>query len=232
MAYYKRKSYKKRSYKKKNFSRFNLYKHRSSKSQAYQIYKLNKKVNYIERKTKPEIDIYNMSMFSNPVELTANNVSSRYYTITPSDDIKGNLMRLQNLQVWGNLNSTSTDNFTAYMRILIVQQKVSDQAILTNILYKPNDILMCKSPLINGFSQTSRLLYDKLYKIDSDNSGTNFKIKLKNLMNIRKRETPLSEVKWDGLISVYVYMISNSAMTVNNVIFGRLAYIDEGGKND
>lgn len=47
--------YAKRYYKKKStFSKYNTYKNRSAKSQAYQIYQLNKKVNRIEAKTRPE----------------------------------------------------------------------------------------------------------------------------------------------------------------------------------
>lgn len=47
--------YRRKRYTKKTFSKSNLYKHKSPKSQALQIYKLNKKVNSIERLTKPEI---------------------------------------------------------------------------------------------------------------------------------------------------------------------------------
>lgn len=47
-----------RRYKKRTFSRYNTYKYRSSKAQAYQIYKLNKKVNHVYKMTKPEIQIY------------------------------------------------------------------------------------------------------------------------------------------------------------------------------
>lgn len=59
MAY--KKSYKKkRSYgKKKTFTKKNLYTHKTAKNQATQIYRLNKKVNAIERRTKPEIKVIN-----------------------------------------------------------------------------------------------------------------------------------------------------------------------------
>ena len=44
-------------YKRKGYSMYKLYKSRSSGDQARQIYGLNKKLKYIERKTRPEINI-------------------------------------------------------------------------------------------------------------------------------------------------------------------------------
>ena len=42
---------------KTTFSKYSTYKNRSSKAQAYQIYRLNKKINWIQKRTKPETNI-------------------------------------------------------------------------------------------------------------------------------------------------------------------------------
>ena len=57
--YYRKKKFTKKS---KTFSKYNLYKRRSAKSQAYQIGKLNKKVNSIYRRVKPDILRYEPSV--------------------------------------------------------------------------------------------------------------------------------------------------------------------------
>lgn len=56
--YYKNTKKNFKNYKRGKFSKSNLYKHRTSKQQATQIYRLNKKVNHIEKMTKPEMQIY------------------------------------------------------------------------------------------------------------------------------------------------------------------------------
>lgn len=57
MPYYrKRRFYRKRRYNnKRKFSRYTTYKNRGSKAQAAQIYALNRRINRIESRTKPEI---------------------------------------------------------------------------------------------------------------------------------------------------------------------------------
>lgn len=51
---WKRRYYKRRYYKKKTLTRGNIFKNKNAKSQAKQIYAINKKINYIEKKTRPE----------------------------------------------------------------------------------------------------------------------------------------------------------------------------------
>lgn len=53
------KRYYKRKLRQRTFTRFNTYKNRSSKSQAYQIYRLNKKVENLRASTKPELKEWN-----------------------------------------------------------------------------------------------------------------------------------------------------------------------------
>lgn len=54
----KQKKYYNRKRKNYKFSKYNTYKHRSAKSQANQIYRLNKKVNSIYKQVKPDIQYF------------------------------------------------------------------------------------------------------------------------------------------------------------------------------
>lgn len=67
--------YRKRSYRKKTLRKGNIFKNKSAKSQAKQIYALNKKINYIERKTKPET-LVKQCVFVNQLFTTDGNVGS------------------------------------------------------------------------------------------------------------------------------------------------------------
>lgn len=241
MAYRKYNTYykKKYGYRKKKFTKFNLYKNRSSKSQAYQIYNLNKKINMIEKKTKPEIkpDFINVFNLSN-LTPAANAVLKRTYNFDFSSVIKGNLLRLQNICLYGNFNaydnnSSDTTTYTTYLRLIIVQAKTGGQAPPTELLQNYNDMTFTRSPLCQGFSQTVKLIYDKLYYITNDRNSRNIKVNLKKrLDNIRRRlvdnSDPANPVyEYDGNLYAYAYIGNTNGSKITFNLNSKIMYVDE-----
>lgn len=78
----KQKKYYNRKRKNYKFSKYNTYKHRSAKSQANQIYRLNKKVNNIYKSVKPDIQYFDTKPVdvSEPIT-TAKNGLIKYTTM-------------------------------------------------------------------------------------------------------------------------------------------------------
>lgn len=235
MVFYKRyyKNTKKnfKNYKRTKFSKFNLYTHRSSKNQAKQIYNLNKKINKIEKLTKPEVDQRNGNILYSDVVLSAGNTAIKQTWTTSFSDMLGNLLRIQSFNVFGNINSSETSNFTGYMRLVIVQQKNNNQDFPDDVLLYNSDLSLVRSPYFKGFSQTVRLIYNKVYIINNDKNSANLNIKLNKLNNIRRFKVG-DDWKYDGLIKVYAYFVSSKGITITPTINFKLSYIDEGGNND
>ena len=233
MAFY-RKSYRRRKYTaRKTFKKSNLYAHKSAKAQAGQIYKLNKKINYIERKTKPEVKIEHTELFNTGAEsMNAGNVQLKEYTYNLSSLLKGDLMRLQNLYIWGTLyaresesGSTYDEVFSLFFRIIVLQQRVAGQEFPTHPIQNAGIDFM-NSPYIDGFSQGDKILADRKYYINNSHNCKNFKISIKKLSNLRKRLLNLNTV-YDGNIKVYVFIGAPNGCLLRTVMHSKLAYIDE-----
>lgn len=136
---------------KKSYSMYKLYKNRSSGAQARQIYGLNKKLKYIQRRTRPEINIAplvsttmrsdqgtpiytgsQVKLFS--LQLT-NIVSADAPATAGYARIEGRFARIQNITIKGTFSyysaSAGLDVVTdlqrqpAYARIVIYQTKAS-----------------------------------------------------------------------------------------------------------
>ncbi|UPW41443.1 capsid protein [Dipodfec virus UA23Rod_4953] len=129
---------------KRSFSSFNLYKRRTSKAQAYQIYRLNKKINRIQNRTKPEVKIAPLvqSTFTTPT--TANTSRSSGYILTnfvseetsvvPAGYVKinGRFARMQSMKITGTFTYTKAiasnldmQRMPCYLRIVIVQLRAA-----------------------------------------------------------------------------------------------------------
>lgn len=233
MAFY-RKSYRRRKYAaRKTFKKSNLYAHKSAKAQAGQIYKLNKKINYIERKTKPEIKLEHTELFNAGIEtMVGGNVQLKDYTYNLSSLLKGDLMRLQNLYLWGTMYareneaaSTYDEVFSLFFRIIVLQQRVAGQEFPAHPIQNAGFDFM-NSPYIDGFSQGDKVLADRKYYINNSKNCRNFKIKIGRLSNLRKRMLNLNPV-YDGNIKVYVFIGCTNGCSLKFLMHSKLAYIDE-----
>ena len=100
------------------FSKYSTYKNRTSKAQAYQIYRLNKKINYIQNRTKPEVKIAPLmqqsintavvNTASRPDGIVLTNFVNEDATEVPAGSVKinGRFARMQSLKIAGTLPYT------------------------------------------------------------------------------------------------------------------------------
>lgn len=197
-------------YKKTTFSKFNTYKNRSAKSQAYQIYALNKKVNRIEAKTKPEFKTGRRDAF---LTLNSNHTASTLWNhglamVTSTDGInlhdesiqKGLFCRICGLTVWGNIervdvNATHTAGF---VRLIIVQFRQCRQDSLTmgDIFSGYQEATMTstimKEPFKDHIGASVKIIANKLYKLNNnDINNVPFKISIpaRRLLNFAENST-------------------------------------------
>lgn len=197
------------------FTRYNTYKNRSAKAQAYQIYSLNKKLNKIERRTKPEFKtaLFNDAMTMN----TAADASfqSTVYRIMKhpvgsdtfnfANQIDGLSCRLINLKCWGYLqkNAAATSN-QAYIRLVFAQVSKSRGAnFLMNDCfenYTDNTATpsIIKAPLKDEITGTMRIIKNKIIRMPTDLTHiVNFRFNVKlpyNYMNSRSDEVNKGEI--------------------------------------
>lgn len=145
-------------YKRKGYSMYKLYKNRSSAAQSRQIYGLNKKLERIQRLTKPEINIaplVSRSLSSNlgipvfsgsnvkyfdPVQLT-NLISADATAQGGYARLEGRFARIQNITIKGTFSYLNAVDVTdvqrqpAYARIVIFQTKTTrgDQLTVNDV---------------------------------------------------------------------------------------------------
>lgn len=178
---YRRRTYgKKKFYKKRTFSRFNTYRHRSSKAQAYQIYKLNKKLNYVYKMNKPEIQIYTDDTNNNgtphfDINLTTSEVQGYKTGITEvitknNGCFNGHYARIKDVTITGTLEYIGNPNETAQtqicgLRLIFFRLKAdtydppSRTDVMKVVYNKPNNYYL-NSPLEPGFSTRYKLVKD------------------------------------------------------------------------
>lgn len=116
-----RKKYTKRVYKgSKALKKSNIFKNKSSEAQANQIYKLNKKVNYIQKTTAPEITRYQDNIFNVHFKTDDEQAITHKNGVIPlfkdnilkEDNPKhisicGDFIRMRYLQLYGVFDATS-----------------------------------------------------------------------------------------------------------------------------
>ena len=146
-------------YKRKNYSMYKLYKNRSSGAQARQIYGLNKKLKWIQQRTRPEINIAPLVQntlrsdqgttvysgahvkYFGPISLT-NLISQDATAQTGFARLEGRFARIQNITIKGTFTylngsvgaAVTIDDLQrqpAYARIVIFQTKTTRSDDLT-----------------------------------------------------------------------------------------------------
>lgn len=208
MPIYGRKYYRRRTnYKKKSnkrmFSRFNTYKNRSSKAQAYQIYKLNKRVSSIQKATKPETqvrysDIYTAFNQTNSFSTTdADDTKALVFPVIPPRDfvnLQGRLARIKSIKVYGSFHSSYELVYPASVRLIFLQCKSVKIGLPTNgelISFTPHDnAAFEKGPLRSGITSSYRILKTKTIRLTQPQiRHKTFKISLKKVYNWRTEGT-------------------------------------------
>lgn len=201
--YYKRRTNYKKKSNKKTFSRFNTYKNRSAKAQAYQIYKLNKRVSAIQKATKPETqvrygDVYTAFNQTNSFSTLPNySTTAKIFPIIPPRDfvnLQGRLARIKSIKVYGSFHSAYDLVYPAVLRLIFLQCKSMKIGIPLEselIAYTPNNNAdFERGPLRTGITSNYRILKTKTIKLTQPQMRhKTFKISLKKVYNWRTEGT-------------------------------------------
>lgn len=177
----------------RKLTKTNIYLNKSARSQATQIAALNRKINYISRRDKPETKVYNAPQ---PISgsFTSDSITNTY-TIqlmqppargVEDNNIVGDKINLLSvsLNLYAEYYNTSntgyhnTESSGGIVRIIALQVKnnIGSSPALPSI----NNILqyasttgstytaMSASPFINGITKTYRILFDAKYPINTN----------------------------------------------------------------
>lgn len=207
MAYF-RKRYNRYRRGKKYLSNYNIATRTGAKSQAKQIFYLKKRINRIQRLTKPEI--VTIQRNSSKIDLVTsqgnvNWISSDSATtgiIQPnlgpiannvigdvSSAVPNNFARLNSLRILGNMQFTGITSSSppVNLRVVIVQLRSSRQSPLTAVdIFTSNsttsDGFSCVfGPLQTGLARTCKVLSDKRYCLSYQRPSVNIRTSLKYL---------------------------------------------------
>lgn len=243
--------YSKRGYRKNfKFSRFNTYKNRSAKSQAYQIYQLNKKINRIEAKTRPEFKTGRKDAF---IEVTTKYQTNELWNHTiktattddginlHSDEIQHGLFaRLCGLTLWGNISRTlaSATSVAGMVRIIVFQyrQARQDGVSMPDIFSGYNDgtgssmtSSILKEPFKDHVSSTIKIITNRVYKLtNGDINNVPFKISIpgRRLLNFSMNSTE-NRARGDiGVCVIYGQSAQTTASAYKITMSAKLCYTD------
>lgn len=214
---YKSKKYsKKYGYKKTKFSKFNLYSHKSAKSQAKQIYDLSKKVNTVYKMTKPDVDTLTKSLTPS-TSLTFSSTSVVNYLLasipiidnTTLSTLGSNLdyINIRNIKFnflyrFNDLQDTSQP---IYIRLTFLKLRVGASAFpaATTVFSEQSDpYIKVRGPLHIGLYDTGiKIVGDYKFKITKDKPNLDFKTYFKGYkLDIGNTTMP------KGTLVCYVYL--------------------------
>lgn len=238
--YYRGKKY----YRRRTLSTRNIYNKRSAKSQANQIYALNKKVNAIAKANRPDTHI----LTSNPItqEFTNSSMATVHKSYASGLIPNGNYCRLLDFSITGTFEYG--DNKEAFPGIeapragtirLIIWQSLSSKASSTvqsvdNLIDISNTgagyELNTMRPFKDGVTSYVKILYDRTYTVSDQYPVRPFKAYIKNLMPMRIEtgdSKPRGEVYY-GFVTSGLHWASasyNEHITCNFIT--KIAYNDD-----
>lgn len=226
-----------RRYKKyRTLGSYNIATRTSAKSQARQIYALNRKINFIQRQTRPEVMTYNQN-FSGTNPSTATGV----YTYTANNqqptNLVGDFARLlsSTWYITANYNTMTESVQPVTFRIVVVQSKATrSQEIQRADIFQSNaaantitteqaknDVF---GPLATGLSGICKVLADRKIYLSYQRPQAFARIILKRLLNFRLHDP--SEAVSKGVIYCFITGYSPDALDVSVNINSKLAYTD------
>lgn len=261
MPYYRRKRgyYKKRRFTRKPLKKSNIFSKKSARSQAKQIYALNKKVNKIQRLTKPELYIYEngesnvVTGHYQPYNQTTYQGCNLQYGIlneimkneTMPFKISGGMARIQSLKLTISFVRTAAavNHLDTIGRLTILKQKKSVGGSVR--IHNTNSYLIqtlnpvVYGPLKSDCTEWGQIIYDRTFKMKKDVGGMDKIIRL----NLKPFTLRLREDNEGGLISydpdcefiICITMGHIGIQTAGDDIYFRcgvkIAYIDDNFDN-
>lgn len=229
----------------RTLSSYNLATRTSARAQARQIYALNRKINVIQRRTKPEIlttYINTVTRSKTPTEGTQGTLLN--YVPTPGQDsenggpnIEGQFCRQLGLTGYfsARYNTMSTGNSPVCFRLVGIQLRATRDGGLN-----PNDVFngvgtsftdistdvaqnAFNGPLTTGLARIAKVLFDKKYYLSYQRPQISTKIKTRRLLNYYKASTESSA---KGQIVVYLLAYSLGTTPYSYDYNYKLAYTD------
>nr|WDW25913.1 MAG: putative capsid protein [Canine stool-associated circular virus] len=216
--------YRTRRYRKRRtLSNYNVATRTSARSQAKQIYALNRKVNYIQRMTKPEIKLFR----TENINYTTTSASTPSYIacfrpFANNWTIDGSFCRLHDMTLYATIQTkpvaqgqTFIDAAPISVRFVMVQTRASRgdfinfDDVFYNSTIESNENQMItanqgltniSAPFADGFARIGKVYYDRTYKVNNDNPLKVVKMKYKRLLNYYK---PDDEPVAKGDINVF-----------------------------
>ena len=225
---YKKRFYKRYGSRKRRttFSRYSTYRYRSSKAQANQIYRLNRRINKIEKSTKPEILTYDTNNYktifsysdSTPGKWTSLPKFFATDTVFNNAKVLNKSCRIRKVIFYGTLSrDTNFDEFdlerdpSSYLRMLVLQHRDNSKieenntTLTDQYFIQDNGILDYDAPLVSGASTHDRILKYKKFKITSFNPNIiNFKFSVYPYYNVYTKTDNINT--GDGKGSIYCVM--------------------------
>lgn len=219
---------------KTKFSKFNLYTHRSAKSQASQIYSLNKKVNSVYKSIKPDIDtVIGPGNPSTSLTFQQNSVAAFILASIPiiDNNTLGNLgqnldfinIRNVRFQFLYRFNSLSDSTQPIYIRLTFLKLRIGTTSFpsATSIFSENADpYVKVRGPLhMNLYDTGYKIVGDYKYKITKSNPNLDFKISFKGF----RLDKGSSTMPKNGLVC-YVYLWNPNYAHAENCAEGQSFY--------
>lgn len=240
-----------RRYRRKNsLSNYNIATRTSARSQANQIYRLKRRINSIERRTKPEIKLWERSYaVSTPTGTQLPN-SSILVSYTSTDNswntqFDGNFARFLSLTFYF---SSSYTNYAAStppitFRVVILQTRTTRDSEIeaadvfsgisesTSLNPMPNSSALgsLSGPLQQGLARTAKVLCDRKFYLSYQRPQIMSTIKLKGLLNYYRNEATTGDTESVGKGKLYMFVLAynpGNSVTYTFTAQSKLAYTD------
>lgn len=194
-----RKYFRRKYYRRRTLSTRNIYSKRNAKSQANQIYTLNKKVNAIARANRPDTHILTNGPISQ--EFTNSSLATIHKSYSSGLTPNGNYCRLLSFKISGTFEyGDNKESFPGIevpragtIRLVIWQSLASKSS--GNVQNLPDLIDISNSgasyelntmrPFKDGVSAFVKILYDRTYTVSDQYPVRPFKVQLNKLMPMR-----------------------------------------------
>lgn len=234
----------KKYYRRRTLSTRNIYNKRSSKSQANQIYSLNKKVNAIARANRPDTHL----LVSDPVtqEFTNSSLATIHKSFSSGLTPTGNYARLLDFKISGTFEYG--DNKEAFPGIevpragtirLVIWQSLSSKAsgsvqVMDSLLDISNTgagyELNTMRPFKEGVTAYVKILYDRVYTVSAEYPVRPFKVHVNKLMPMRLEtgdSRPRGEIYFGFVTSGLHWASASYSEHITCNFITKLAYNDD-----
>ena len=248
---YRRRYVRRRAARRKTLSNYRIATRTSSKAQSRQIYALKRRIDVIQRRTKPEILISRRAM-SSVLNFTANTIGRALWGsvgsvnfLPPLGSLTGdldttvpanNFARLLSFTLYGNFYYTDPPYYQdnpIRLRIVIAQLKAtrSDAPDESDVFSRGNASSPSYGPLQTGLARTLKVLSDRHYTLSYQRPNIGIKTKLKYLIPFYRdansaSSNAASEAIAKGGIYVFYSVYGATFTNCSLALEGKLAFTD------